>query len=184
MQPLDYTELDQSVDRIVDTIERISTEVWNLAELSTQERQSAAVHMRELEAAGFTITSRDTSGQANAFIAEWEQGSDGPKIGFLPEYDALASLGNAAVAEKSPAENGNSNGHGCGHNLLGAALTGGAIALKSAMQNAGTLGLLRVYGCAAEETTGAKVYVARDGLFNDLDACLAWTRQPLPLPAI
>ena len=33
---------------------------------------------------------------------------------------------------------------------------------------------LRVYGCAAEETEGAKVYMARDGLFDDVDACLHW----------
>lgn len=170
----DYSHVDTAVIDIVETIERISKEVWNLAELSNDEKESAAVHIRELEAAGFTITSRDTSGRPNAFIAEWEQGSGGPKIGFLPEYDALASLGNAAEATKTPAPNGSTNGHGCGHNLLGAGCTGAAIALKSVMEKEGTPGLLRVYGCAAEETTGAKVYMARDGLFNDLDAALAW----------
>ena len=36
----------------------------------------------------------------------------------------------------------------------------------------GVSGLLRVYGCAAEETEGAKIYMARVGLLNDLDACV------------
>lgn len=174
MQTTDYTVVDNAVAATDETIQRISQEVWSLAELSTEERESAKVHMRELEAAGFTITSRETSGQANAFIAEWENGNGGPKIGFLPEYDALASLGNAAEPNKQEAPNGNTNGHGCGHNLLGAACTGSAIALKSVMEDQGIEGLLRVYGCAAEETTGAKVYMARDGLFDDLDAALAW----------
>ncbi len=40
------------------------------------------------------------------------------------------------------------------------------------MENQGISGTLRVYGGASEETEGAKVYMARAGLFNDLDACL------------
>jgi aminobenzoyl-glutamate utilization protein B len=47
------------------------------------------------------------------------------------------------------------------------------------MEQEGIPGLVRVYGCAAEETTGAKVYMAQDGLFDDLDACLAWHSAPV-----
>jgi aminobenzoyl-glutamate utilization protein B len=47
------------------------------------------------------------------------------------------------------------------------------------VEQAGIPGLVRVYGCAAEETTGAKVFMARDGLFDDLDACLAWHSAPV-----
>jgi aminobenzoyl-glutamate utilization protein B len=42
------------------------------------------------------------------------------------------------------------------------------------MSAAGLPGTLRVYGCAAEEAEGAKVYMAREGLFGDLDAALHW----------
>ena len=35
-------------------------------------------------------------------------------------------------------------------------------------------GTLRVYGAAAEESEGAKVFMARAGLFDDLDAMLHW----------
>jgi aminobenzoyl-glutamate utilization protein B len=163
-------------------IERICAEVWDLAELSLEETRSAAVHIRELQAAGFSIVGTGTSGVPTAFLAEWSQGSGGPKVGFLPEYDALPGLGNAAVPRQEPRPDGKTSGHGCGHNLLGAGLTGAAIAAKAAMEAHGTPGTLRVYGCAAEETEGAKVYMARDGLFADLDACLHW--HPAPFPAV
>ncbi|MGB3328298.1 MAG: amidohydrolase, partial [Thermomicrobiales bacterium] len=174
-----YEDVALAIASATPAIERICSEVWDLAEISLQETASAQVHIRELEAAGFTITSRGTSGQATAFIAEWSQGEGGARIGFLPEYDALPGLGNAATPRQEPAPNGKTSGHGCGHNLLGAGCTGAAIALKTTMEHSGTPGLVRVYGCAAEETTGAKVFMARDGLFNDLDACLAWHSAPV-----
>jgi aminobenzoyl-glutamate utilization protein B len=163
-------------------VERICAEVWNLAELSLQEVGSAQVHQRELVAAGFTITSQGTAGVPTAFIAEWGQGEGGPRVGFLAEYDALPGLGNAAVPRKEPRADGVSSGHGCGHNMLGAGLTGAAIAVKQVMEAQGLAGTLRVYGCAAEESEGAKVYMARAGLFDDLDACLHW--HPGPIAAV
>lgn len=153
-------------------MERICSEVWDLAELSLEEVESAEAHLRELEAAGFTV-STGAAGVATAFVAERRFG-DGPVVGFLSEYDALPGLGNAAVPRQEPRADGKTSGHGCGHNLLGAALTGAAIAAAHVLDATGTPGTLRVYGCAAEETEGAKVYMARDGLFDDVDACLHW----------
>ncbi|MCA9832669.1 MAG: amidohydrolase [Thermomicrobiales bacterium] len=177
MTTRDYATIDLSVDRTGEAMESINKEVWMLAEISNEESESAKVHMRELEAAGFTITSVGTSGRPTAFIAEWEQGEGGARIGFLPEYDALPDLGNAASGEQVAAPNGKTSGHGCGHNLLGAACTGAAIALKFTMEMEGIPGLVRVYGCAAEETSGAKVYMVRDGYFDDIDVCIAWHPQ-------
>lgn len=163
-------------------IERIAREIWDLAEVSLHEVASSQVHRRELTAAGFTLVSTGTAGVPTAFIAEWSQGQAGPKVGFLPEFDALPGLGNAAVPRQQPRADGVTSGHGCGHNLLGAGLTGAAIAVKAAMEAQGIAGTLRVYGCAAEETEGAKVYMAREGLFNDLDVCLHW--HPAPIGAV
>jgi aminobenzoyl-glutamate utilization protein B len=114
-------------------------------------------------------------------VAEWSQGKGGAKLGFLPEYDALPGLGNAPVSKQAPRSDNKTNGHGCGHNLLGAGCTGAAIALKGIMEQEGLAGSLRVYGCAAEENRGVKVLMARDGLFDDLDACLAWHSAPIAL---
>lgn len=168
-----------AVEAIRDQILRISREVWETPELSLHEEISHQIHIRELEAAGFTITSRGTSNIPTAFVAEWSQGEGGAKVGFLPEYDALPGLGNAAEPRQAPGPKGTEVGHGCGHNQLGAGCTGAAIALKAMMTADGTPGLIRVYGCAAEETQGAKVYMARDGLFDDLDAALAWHPGPM-----
>lgn len=158
---------------------RLHREVWALAELSLAEAQSFRVHLRELESEGFSTLSTGTSGIPTAFISEWTQGTGGPVIGYLPEYDALPGLGNAALPRQTPAETGLTSGHGCGHSMLGAGCTGAALALKRMMQADGTPGTIRVYGCAAEETEGAKLYMARDGLFDDLDAALAWHPAPL-----
>ena len=35
-------------------------------------------------------------------------------------------------------------------------------------------GTIRFYGTPAEEDVGGKIYMAREGLFNDLDICLDW----------
>lgn len=176
--PPSAAQAERAVAEVRDAILRISREVWATPELSLHEAKSHLIHLRELEAEGFRITSRSTSGIPTAFIAEWSQGSGGPVIGYLPEYDALPGLGNAAEPRRTPGPTGAEVGHGCGHNMLGAGCTGAAFALRRMMAADGTPGTIRVYGCAAEEVEGAKVYMARDGLFDDLDAALAWHPAP------
>jgi aminobenzoyl-glutamate utilization protein B len=140
-----------------DPIVRISREVWENAELSIFEEKSHQIPLREIEAQGFTVTSRKTSGYPTAFIAGWTQGKNGPIVGFLPEYDALPGLGNAAEARRTPGPTGTEVGHACGHNVIGAGCTGAAFALKKMMEAGGTAGTARIYGCASEEAQGVKV---------------------------
>ncbi len=168
-----------AVAGVEDAILRITQEVWDLAEISLVEVESMKIHLRELEAAGFTTVSTGTAGLPTAFLLEWSQGTGGPILAYLPEYDALPSLGNAAEPRQAPGMR--SSGHGCGHNMLGAGCTGAALALKAMMEADGTPGTIRVYGCAAEETEGAKVYMVREGLFDDVDVALGW--HPAPFPA-
>jgi aminobenzoyl-glutamate utilization protein B len=180
-EPTSVGPAEAAVSTHADAILRIRREVWELAELSLVEVESFRVHLRELEAAGFQTVSVGTSGFPTAFVSEWTQGSDGPVVAYLPEYDALPGLGNAPEPTQTPAASGNTNGHGCGHDMLGAGCTGAALALKTMMQASGTPGTVRVFGCAAEEVEGAKVYFVRDGLFDDVDAALAW--HPAPIAA-
>jgi aminobenzoyl-glutamate utilization protein B len=168
-----------AVASVADPILRISRETWENAELSMQEEVSHKIHLRELEAQGFTITSRRTSGYPTAFIAEWTQGTGGPVVGFLPEYDALPGLGNAAEPRQSPGPRRTDVGHGCGHNVIGAGCTGAAFALKKMMEADGTPGTVRVYGCASEEAQGVKVYMVRDGYFDDCDVAIAFHPAPV-----
>jgi len=176
-----FASVMDAVEKTRPVIERIGLEVWSEAELSQVEHKSAQIHIRELEAAGFEITSTGTCGYPAAFVAEWSQGAGGARVGFLPEYDALPGLGNETVPEQKPRGNGNTSGHGCGHNLLGAGCTGAAIALKTLMEKDSVPGTIRVYGCSAEEREGVKPQMARDGLFDDLDAALAWHSAPVAI---
>jgi aminobenzoyl-glutamate utilization protein B len=167
-----FEAIDQAVEQAQPTIARIAKELWQIAELSLEEVKSAQLLIAILREEGFTITSIGTANVPTAFIAEW--GSGKPLLGILSEYDALPGLGNEPVPYRQPRKDGGTSGHGCGHNLFGAATVGAAIAIKNVMAAQNIAGTIRLYGCAAEETEGAKIYMAREGLFNDLDAALHW----------
>lgn len=150
----------------------IADKVWTLAELSLQEEESATYLIGILEENEFNIDSVGTSNIPTAFTASYGLGS--PIIGIMTEYDALPDLGNEAVAEPTPRKDGKTTGHGCGHNLIGTGGIGAAIALKNWMKKENIPGTIRVFGAAAEEAEGAKIYMARDGVYDNLDACLHW----------
>ena len=145
--------------------------LWDYSETALHEERSAELLSATLEREGFGVE-RGVAGMPTAFIASW--GSGRPIVGILAEYDALPGVGNAAVPERAPRQDGVTSGQGCGHNLFGAASVTGAIALKRALQATGTPGTVRLYGTPAEETVVGKVFMARDGLFDDLDAALDW----------
>ena len=151
----------------------LSDRIWSLAELRYDEHKSAELHIAMLQDAGFRVT-RDAAGIPTAFVAE--AGSGGPVIGILGEYDALSGLSQesgAFACQPSP-ETPNGNGHGCGHHLLGTAAHFAAVAVKEFLQDNGLPGTIRFYGCPAEEGGSGKTFMARAGLFDDLDAALTW----------
>lgn len=161
----------QEMEQLRETLRHLAQELWRYAETALQEQRSAALLADALEAEGFRVQ-RGVAGMPTAFIAEW--GSGRPIIGILAEYDALPGVGNAPVPERHPREDEVSSGHGCGHNLFGAASTVGAIVLKRIMERHRIPGTVRLYGTPAEETVVGKVYMAREGVFDDLDAAIEW----------
>lgn len=176
-----HRELQPFLDAVDEVMVELCAGVWNAAEIGLAEVESARMHTEALRRAGFEIIHDGAAGVPTAFVAEWRQGRGGPTVGYLPEYDALPGLGNVAEPREAPLVDGKTSGHACGHNLLGAGCTAAAIATKRWAEHTGSACTLRVYGCAAEETEGAKVYMARAGLFGDVDACLAW--HPAPVAA-
>ena len=148
----------------------IAKEIWDHPQVALQEEFASRLLAAKLEAAGFSI-SWGAGGMPTAFIAEWGEGK--PIIGILGEYDALPGLSQELSSEKSPIEVGGP-GHGCGHNLFGTACMGSVMALKSAVEQQGINGTIRFYGCPAEETLVGKTFMARDGVFDDLDAAISW----------
>jgi len=160
-----------AVEALGPEIREMSMRLWDLSELALLETQSAEYLANLLEEEGFTVE-RGVAGMPTAFVASF--GSGAPKIGILAEFDALPNIGNAVVPRKEPREDGYPHGQGCGHNLFGAGSIGAAIAVKRSMEAHGLAGTVRLYGTPAEETVVGKVYMAKAGLFDDLDASLDW----------
>lgn len=158
-------------ERLSSEIGRIASALWNYSELALKEHKSAALLADLLEREGFRVE-RGVAGMPTAFIASY--GTGRPIVGILAEYDALPGIGNAAVPRRQPREDGVTSGQGCGHDLFGAGSVGAAVALKRVMDGQKLPGTLRLYGTPAEETGVGKIYMARDGLFDDLDAALEW----------
>jgi len=166
----DYSKLDAIVDSHKDTILDMADTVWNEAELGYHELKSSAYEGTVLADHGFAMSDRGIGGLDTSWIGTWGSGS--PVIGILVEFDALPDLGQEPVATKTPRQDGNSNGHGCGHNLIGSGAIGAAIALKEFMEAEAIEGTLKVFGCPAEELLIGKNYMAKAGAFEGLDACL------------
>ena len=149
----------------------LSDRVWGMPELRFEEHRSVEEHIAAMEAEGFVIT-RNVAGMPTAFVAEAGEGD--VTIGFLGEFDALAGLSQEAGAlEHRPLVEGG-NGHGCHHNLLGAASLLAAVALRDALAEAGVAAKVRYFGCPAEEGGSGKTYMAQAGVFDTLDAAFCW----------
>ncbi len=161
----------RAVEGLTGEIGRMSQTLWDFSETAMLEYRSAQFLADLLEADGFTVE-RGVAGMPTAFIASYGNGS--PIIGVLAEYDALPGVGNAPVPHRETREDGVTSGQGCGHNLFGAASVGAAMALKRVIDEHGLSGTVRLYGTPAEETVVGKVYMAKAGVFDDLDAALEW----------
>jgi aminobenzoyl-glutamate utilization protein B len=149
---------------------QVAKQIWDFAEVGYMETKSSALLQAELTEAGFRVTA-GVAGEPTAFIAEFGNGK--PVIAILGEFDALPGLSQAAVPERSALVRGGP-GHGCGHHLFGTASTAAAVAIKQWMTANHVTGTLRMIGTPAEEGGAGKVYMVRDGVFNDVDAVIAW----------
>ncbi len=162
----------QIVDAKRDAFIDLSDRVWDTPELAYGEHRSAAEHTAMLEQEGFRIT-RDVAGIPTAVMGE--AGDEGPVIAILGEYDALPGLSQQpGVAEHRPVEGQHGAGHGCGHNMLGAAAMLAAAAVKDWLAENGVKGRVRYYGCPAEEGGAAKGFMVRAGAFRDVDIAISW----------
>lgn len=149
----------------------LNQQIWAAAELKFQEYRSAEAMAGLLERHGFRIT-RGLAHMPTAFLAEYGTGK--PIIAILGEYDALSGLSQEAGLCRPVPRQGCVNGHGCGHSLLGTAAAGAGLLLKDYLESHPGKGMVRVYGCPAEEGGSGKTYMAREGLFQDVDAALTW----------
>jgi aminobenzoyl-glutamate utilization protein B len=160
----------KSIDGHKEELVKLSEDVWGYAETALKEYKSSKELADYAEAQGFTVK-RGVAGMPTAFVAEF--GSGKPVVGIMGEYDALPGISQKAQPKKEALVS-NAPGHGCGHNLFGVGSLGAAVAIKELMKQGKLKGTVRFYGTPAEEAVGGKIYMAREGLFSDLDVCFDW----------
>lgn len=160
-----------SVEKNAAYYENIADQIWENPELSLKEFQSAALYCKALKELGFTVT-EGICGIKTAFSGTY--GSGRPVIGILGEFDALSGLSQQAEHTVPDPVIPGGNGHGCGHNLLGAGSLAAAAAVKEYLEKSGAPGTVIYYGCPGEEGGAGKAYMARENLWRNLDAALCW----------
>ncbi len=141
---------------------------WADPELPCMEYRSAERLAGWLESHGFDVE-RQAGGIPTAFTARHGAGT-GPVIALLCEYDALPGLGNTATPKRHGT--GQAAGHACGHNHIGPANAGAAIAAVMMCRALGVPGEIRVIGCPAEEILWGKIALLRAGIFDGIDVIL------------
>ena len=162
----------QYIDDNASLYGEVAQQIWDWAEVGYLETQSSNLLQQQLANAGFEITT-GVAGIPTAFVATWRNGNSGPTVGILAEYDALPGI----TQDRNPLRDTidhKAAGHACGHHLFGTGSVAAAIATKMWMQESGQVGEIRLYGTPAEEGGAGKVYMVRDGLFDDVDVVLHW----------
>jgi aminobenzoyl-glutamate utilization protein B len=159
-----------SVEKHKANLIQISDEIWGLAETAFEEHQSSKILADYAEAQGFKLE-RGVAGEPTAFVATY--GSGTPVISVLGEFDALPGLSQKTEPTKNPVTDGNP-GHGCGHNLFGAASLGAAVAIKEQIENGTLKGTVIFFGTPSEEKYFGKIWMVKAGLWNDVDVNISW----------
>jgi len=163
-------EIQASIEAQKEQMIATSDAIWEAAETSLEEFKSSQQLKDYARANGFTVT-ENVADIPTAFMASY--GSGRPIIGILGEFDANAGISQKRQPTREARVEGGA-GHGCGHNLFGTASLGAAVAIKEQIEKGQLKGTVIFYGTPAEETIFAKVWMARAGVFDQLDVCMDW----------
>lgn len=169
----DLEFIRQAIEQKAEKILAANDSIWGFAELAFHEHQSAELLCRLLAEEGFEVKT-GLAGIPTCFTGTYTRGSGKPVMGLLGEFDALSSLSQqAALPQKAPVSDG-APGHGCGHCALGTGSLAAAFAIKEYLDAFGQDGTVIYFGCPAEEGAGSKQFMARAGLFDDVDFIYTW----------
>ena len=142
-------------DSNLEELKTINEFLYANPELGYKEFKACATLVESLKKHGFEVV----EGYCNiptAFLGRYKSGNGGPVVAILAEYDALPGIG-----------------HGCGHNTFAITSLGTAIILKEMMKEKNINGELLIIGTPAEETSGSKVLMAKEGVFKNVDVAMA-----------
>lgn len=166
----DKKEIVASIEKHRENLIHISDSIWALAETAFEESISAELLADYAEKNGLKVT-RGVANIPTAFTATY--GSGKPVISVLGEFDALPGLSQNLVPTKDPRIEG-APGHGCGHNMFGAASLGAAIAIKEQIEAGNIKGTVKFLGTPAEEKFFGKIWMVEAGLWDDVDVNVSW----------
>ncbi|MFH2059858.1 MAG: M20 family metallopeptidase [Pseudomonadota bacterium] len=160
----DKKKVNFSIDALKDELVAISQNIYENPEEGLQEFNASKKLCDYLASHDFEITT-PIANLDTAFTASYSNHPDGPVIALLAEYDALPGLG-----------------HACGHNLIGTAAVGAAVALRQSVDFNGTI---LVIGCPAEEAgvdgAGGKVVLVENGCFKSINLSMIFHPMPLTM---
>jgi aminobenzoyl-glutamate utilization protein B len=166
----EYRDVTAYLDGQREPLFSLARDIWEHPQTGFKETHAASLIASAFVDAGFRVR-KPLAGMDTAFVAEWGEGA--PVVGILGEYDALPGLSQTVSTTRQAVEPG-APGHACGHNLLGIAGLGAALAARRFMEENGVAGTLRYFGCPAEETLMGKVFMARERVFDGVDAIFTW----------
>lgn len=158
------------IDKNKELFFEVSDYIYDNAETSFKEYNSSKFLAESLEKNGFEVT-YNVASIPTAFKATY--GSGKPSFGILAEYDGLSGMSQVGGASEPKSIDGVDNVHSCGHNLFAGGSFAAALAVKEYIKETGK-GSITLFGCPGEEGGGGKVFMARDGVFNDIDAVVSW----------
>ncbi|MBW4716168.1 M20 family metallopeptidase [Saccharothrix obliqua] len=154
------TRTRSAVERYSNALVELSHSIHAEPEVAFAEHRSAAKVADLVAAEGFAVD-RGVADLETAFVASY--GSGDLVLALCAEYDALPEVG-----------------HACGHNVIAAASTGAALALRDVADELGLT--VRLVGTPAEEVGGGKVLMLERGVFDDVS--LSMMVHPAPYEAI
>lgn len=145
--------------------------IWENPELSMQEYKASEKLVNILKENEFYVET-GVAGMPTSFVATYGNGK--PIIAFSSEYDALPGLSQRKDSIKRDPIIDMAPGHGCGHNLMAVGGIISAVALKTYMKKNKVKGTIKVFGTPAEELCIGKPFMAREKLFDGVDAFIDW----------
>lgn len=151
----------EAIDSMSDRLIAVSREIHANPETCFNEVKASRLLVRTLSEAGIPVTA-PAFGLDTSFVAEFGRSNAAP-VGIVAEYDALPEIG-----------------HACGHNIIGTAAIGAALALASLGDR--LPGRIRLLGAPAEEGGGGKVLMARQGAFDGLACAMMVHPAPDDMP--
>lgn len=144
--------INTSIENNLDNLFALNLDIANNPELSSEEYETTKKIKVVLENQGFSVE-MPYGGMETGFCAISGSNNHKYKIAIMAEYDALPEIG-----------------HACGHSLSGSISCLAGIATKSLQDELDAD--IHIIGTPAEETTGGKVTMIENGVFDSYDMAI------------